>query len=432
MLRIQHACATVDVPTPPEAFFNAYSRWAQYEQWAPGLQGPAHWLHIRQGGLGSQFVLYDKPGPRHLVHFGTVTEFDPYRRFAWRAPFGEWSRIFVGTVLDVVPTTSGSRVTETLFVDAGEDHLPVAAAFFGLPGYDAQTMSALLEARLRGLDRLIQSGELSEAATGETFAENVLVAADWSGRISTGHWVRVLYADGLLNFDAPPEVVFNNFTRFARYRDWTPMIHVGAEWLDIRAGGVGSKFLLWEKPGDRQVMHYAAVTELVRNQTFTWRAPFADWGKVFIGTSMKAEPTSDGGTRVYHVLYIDLPEEYLPVFAGFGALGGYDLAFETFHIYEEARGFNQLLQTGAFSGADQSYLFDVDRRLALDWPRQDGRPWPEETLSLQPDRIITYERMIVELAEILAEAIPSPAFMRTYRNLARTQRYNGVNGHERA
>jgi hypothetical protein len=144
------------------------------------------------------------------------------------------------------------------------------------------------------------------------------------------------------------ETVFNAFTRFARYLDWTRDIHVAAEWLDVRAGGVGSRFLLWEKPGSRQVMHQAVVTELDRNRRFTWRAPFAEWGKVFIGTSLTVSARPDGGTHAYHVLYTDLPREYLPVFAGFGALSGFDLEFETFHIHEEARGFRRLLQAGAF------------------------------------------------------------------------------------
>lgn len=202
------------------------------------------------------------------------------------------------------------------------------------------------------------------------------------------------------------------------------MIHVGCEWLDVRAGGVGSKFLLWEKPGNRQVMHYAAVTEMERNRKFTWRAPFAEWSKVFIGTSMQASPRPDGGTHVYHILYVDLPAEYLPIFGGFGTLPGFDLEFETFHIHEEARGFNKLLESGALTDAERAYFFTENRLLAQDWPLPDGRPWPQATLTLQPDRVITYEQMIVEFSEIMADVIPSPGFMRQYRNLARTYKFN--------
>ncbi len=244
--------------------------------------------------------------------------------------------------------------------------------------------------------------------------------------------MRVLYSDGELDFDAPPQVVFNAFSRFSRYADWTRMIHVGCEWLDVRAGGVGSKFLLWEKPGKRQVMHYAAVTELERNKKFTWRAPFAEWGKVFIGTSMQIIPKSDSGTHVYHILYVDLPAEYLPIFGGFGTLHGFDMEFETFHIHEEARGFNNLLQSGVLTDEEVEYYFAEDRHMARDWPLQNGHPWPEVALTLKPDRVITYEQMIVELSEILADAIPSPRFMRRYRDLARIYKFNREASHDQA
>ena len=78
--------------------------------------------------------------------------------------------------------------------------------------------------------------------------------------------MRILYADGELDLRGPPSVIFNAFTRFARYRDWTPMIHVDQQWLTVRQGGVGSQFLLWEKPGDRHVQHYGVVTELERER----------------------------------------------------------------------------------------------------------------------------------------------------------------------
>lgn len=427
--RVHHASATHTFAHPPEVVFNAFARFARYEAWAPALQGPAHWLAVRAGGVGSQFVLYDKPGPRHLAHFGVVTACERGRHFAWQAPFSDWPRMDVGTFVELTPSADGgTRLRETLFFEAREDHLPILSGFLATPGYDAETFVRFLRTRLAGLDRLLQRGALSEEEVAYPFAESRLVAADWAGRIAEGEWVRVLYADGELDFDGPVDAVFNAFTRFARYRDWTRMIHVGCEWLDVRAGGVGSRFLLWEKPGGRQVMHQAVVTELERNERFTWRAPFAEWGKVFIGTSMRILPTPGGRTRAHHVLFADLPAEYLPVFGGFGALHGFDLTFETFHIHEEARGFNGLLQADAFTGDDTAYLFDADAEPAVDWPLQEGRRWPQETLTLQPDRVITYEELVVELAGILGDLVPSPAFMRTYRDLQRIRRFSPTGG----
>ena len=54
---------------------------------------------------------------------------------------------------------------------------------------------------------------------------------------------------------APPVVVFPIITRWARYADWTRDIHVGAKSDHSKRDGLGSRFLLWEKPGDRHVMH---------------------------------------------------------------------------------------------------------------------------------------------------------------------------------
>jgi uncharacterized protein YndB with AHSA1/START domain len=430
-IRVPFAQVTIEIKTSPETFFAAFSSWAGYESWAPEVQGPGHWLLIKAGGPGSKFILYDKPGKHHLAHFGVVTELDRARRFSWRAPFSEWNRAYIGTTLEVNPKTGGgSRVTETLFFDLREDLLPVLAGFSLLSGLDPDSMMAFLEARLRGLDRSIQAGKIHENEMRDRFTQSQVIAADWANRISEGEWVRILYADGEVDFPAPPDLVFNAFTRWSRYADWTRDIHVGAEWHTIRQGGMGSRFLLWEKPGDRHVMHYGSVIAFERNRRFAWRAPMAEWNKVWIGTDMRLTPRPDGGTHGYHVLTVDMPFEYLAVFGGFGRLHGFDLEFETFHIQEEAQGFNRILRSGGFSKQDQQYLFDENRVLALDVPMEAGRPYPypDEVLTLKADRVLTYEEAAVVTAEMLAEAMPSPRFFRKYRDQKRTRRFNQVTG----
>jgi hypothetical protein len=37
---------------------------------------------------------------------------------------------------------------------------------------------------------------------------------------------------------------------------------------------------------------------------------------------------------------------------------------------------------------------------------------------------MTYEELLVEVSEILADSVPSPAFLRRYRDLRRTRAYN--------
>lgn len=427
MVRVEHARVTVELPIPTATFFNAYSGWAGYEYWAPEVQGAGHWLLIQDGGTGSRFILYDKPGLRHLAHFGVVTDLERERRFAWRAPFSEWNRAYIGTILEVAPTTNGGvRVTETLYFDVREDHLPVIAGFMSLSGLDQETMTTFLERRLRGLARLIQSGRLGEADLAYPFTRNQVVAADWATRVSDGEWVRILYADGEVDLPAPPEVVFPTITRWARYADWTRDIHVGAEWHHIKRGGLGSRFLLWEKPGDRHVMHYGTMIEFERNRRFAWRAPMAEWNKVWIGTDMKLFPRDDGGSHAYHVLTVDMPREYLPVFGGLGRLHGFDIEFETFHIQEEIRGFNELLRARAFSDEDKEYLFDEEKIVASDVPMDHGRPYPypEELLTLKADTVLTYEEAAVVTSEMLADSIPGPAFFRKWRDQGRTRRFN--------
>lgn len=419
-LRIEHATASVEIQVEPEAFFDAFTRFAQYDRWAPEIQGSAHWLTIKEGGPGSKFIAYDKPGTTHLAHYGEVIDVDRPHRFEWRAPFSEWQRAYLGTRLEIEETDQGTAtVTETLYFDVRGEHLPVLAGFTDTASLHQERIEMFLETRLTGLDALLQADDIPDDEQSFLFTDDRTMAADWAGRISDGEWVRVLYADGEVDFDAPADEVFNAFSRFARYADWTRDIHVGCEWLDVREGGVGSRFLIWEKPGDRHVMHYGVVTECERNRRFTWRAPFAEWGKVFLGTSLQLTPRADGGTTAYHALYVDLPVEYLPVFGGFGTLPGFDIEFETFHIYEEADGFQRLMENDEFTTEDTSYLFHADDQIAHDWPMQEGRSWPDRALTLEPDRTISYEELLVELSEVFAEALPSPKFTREYRDLKR-------------
>lgn len=123
-LRVKHAEATVEVQTDRDRFFDVFTRFAQYDQWAPEVQGSAHWLTIRDGGVGSKFIAYDKPGKTHLAHYGEVMEVDRPARFVWRAPFSEWQRAYVGTVFECEQTNQGTTaVTETFYFDVSEDHL---------------------------------------------------------------------------------------------------------------------------------------------------------------------------------------------------------------------------------------------------------------------------------------------------------------------
>ncbi len=44
-----------------------------------------------------------------------------------------------------------------------------------------------------------------------------------------------------------PEIVFDAFSGFARYDLWAPQVQGACHWLLIQAGGVGSRFLAYDK-----------------------------------------------------------------------------------------------------------------------------------------------------------------------------------------
>jgi hypothetical protein len=66
----------------PESFFTAFTQFDRYEEWAPSVQGSGHWLMINEGGVSSQFILYDKPDLVHLAHFGTIETDEPFQQFS--------------------------------------------------------------------------------------------------------------------------------------------------------------------------------------------------------------------------------------------------------------------------------------------------------------------------------------------------------------
>ncbi len=74
-----------------------------------------------------------------------------------------------------------------------------------------------------------------------------------------------------------PEIVFDAFSSFARYDLWAPEVHGACHWLLIQAGGVGSRFLAYDKPGRRHLTHEGVVTELERPRRVAWHAPFGQW-----------------------------------------------------------------------------------------------------------------------------------------------------------
>jgi hypothetical protein len=53
-------------------------------------------------------------------------------------------------------------ISLAIYFDAREDHLPAVVGFIVMSGFDQATMAVFLEARLKGVDRLIQAGELGD------------------------------------------------------------------------------------------------------------------------------------------------------------------------------------------------------------------------------------------------------------------------------
>ena len=68
--RIEHVTITTEIAHGPEIVFDAFSGFARYDLWAPEVQGASHWRFVQAGGVGSRFLAYDKPEPRHLTSSG--------------------------------------------------------------------------------------------------------------------------------------------------------------------------------------------------------------------------------------------------------------------------------------------------------------------------------------------------------------------------
>lgn len=93
------------------------------------------------------------------------------------------------------------------------------------------------------------------------------------------------------------EIVFDAFSSFARYDLWAPEVQGACHWLLIQAGGVGSRFLAYDKPGRRHLTHEGVVTELERPRRVAWDAPFGEWPRALIGSEIDFQATAHG-TRV--------------------------------------------------------------------------------------------------------------------------------------
>lgn len=69
--------------------------------------------------------------------------------------------VYIGTILECEQSTPESTtVTETLYFDVEDEHLPVLAGFMGTASLQQERIEMFLETRLQGLESLLNEDTL--------------------------------------------------------------------------------------------------------------------------------------------------------------------------------------------------------------------------------------------------------------------------------
>ncbi|MBI5478575.1 MAG: SRPBCC family protein [Deltaproteobacteria bacterium] len=145
--------------------------------------------------------------------------------------------------------------------------------------------------------------------------------------------------------------VFNFIARGAEYHRWHFDYHLRAEPLDIRPGVVGSVFCIEEIVDGFYLRHVGRVARYEPGRRFAWRARFALFPWIWIGTDFDFEPF-EGGTRVHEVLYFDLSPLLLPVVPAFIRHRAFRPEACRRHILDELSGVKTMLEAGDHAPAD--------------------------------------------------------------------------------
>ncbi len=159
-----HGEAEVIIDKPLREVFHFVSRLARYEQWHPTYTADSRVIHV--GGewiclsperVGSVFRVDEIADGYHVQSNGEVTEFEPYRRFKWRAPLSLLPLIHIGTCFTFDEVAPGRTRVHEYFYYLENDlfelarHRPSLAAL--------RALQCHIHEELSGVKRLLESGD---------------------------------------------------------------------------------------------------------------------------------------------------------------------------------------------------------------------------------------------------------------------------------
>ncbi len=163
--------------------------------------------------------------------------------------------------------------------------------------------------------------------------------------------MRIEWAANEIDMHRDVEAVFHFISRGAQYHRWHFDYHLRAEALDIRPGMVGSVFSIEEIVDGFFLRHLGRVTRYEPPSRFAWRARFALFPWIWIGTDFTFEPVTRG-TRVKEVLVFELSPAWLCVAPLFAARRAFRPSACRRHIKDELTGVKTMLEAGDHDPAD--------------------------------------------------------------------------------
>lgn len=121
-----------------------------------------------------------------------------------------------------------------------------------------------------------------------------------------------------------------------------------SHWLFVQTGGVGSRFLAYDKPGRRHLTQEGLVTEFERPRRFAWTASFGEWPRALMGGEVDFQATSHG-TRVRETVVFSRAPDDRCVLKAFLRLEGFDVGTCAAFLRSRHAGLANLLESDRLS-----------------------------------------------------------------------------------
>jgi predicted unusual protein kinase regulating ubiquinone biosynthesis (AarF/ABC1/UbiB family) len=175
-----------------------------------------------------------------------------------------------------------------------------------------------------------------------------------------GNFKEFRHGEYSVEINMPVEVVFNFVTRLSQYPLWHPIytpeskvIHVSGEYVFITPEVIGSVFRIDEIVDGYHLLSNGVIVEFEQNRFMKWKAPFAMFPVISLGTCLQLDVIDKSKTRITEYFYLsDSPLQGILI-----NRKGFSKKALTHHIREELTGVKNILESGNFSEEDVSYLW---------------------------------------------------------------------------